>query len=348
MKNRNSPLVSIIINNHRGTENLQRCLSSLVKSDYPRIEIVVVDCLTEGIEGWIRERFPETKVIHFNHDVGSPAQFNAGLVATNRKSKYIVFMDNDVETDEEWLRPLVDAMECNPTVGAAQPKMLKMHAKGEVDSVGCFLDPIGYPHRHSFVLKKNNTEFNEASEIFYAETATMMMLRDILKMIPDPKQPFDSDYFIHWHDIDLSWRIWLAGYKVVVVPKSIVYHKRGISGGLLRLSRRHMFFNTRNKMMTLIKNYSLTSLVKYLPVLMAFEVVRGIALLNYRPDHSRGAIAGHIWVLRNLRTVWRKRLEVQRLVRKVPDSTVIDHFIPLNPPRLYQEFHSHYNFACAE
>lgn len=348
LKSNSLPLVSIIINNYKGTRKLEKCLSSIIRSECPKTEIVVVDCLTKGIMGWIEEKYPYVKITHFDYDVGPPSQFNAGLEITNPNSKYIIFMDNDIEVEKGWLQPLIEVMERNLAVGAAQPKILRGDSRKEVDSVGCFLDPIGYPYRSGFSLRgMNEVKSQNDTSIFYAETATMILRRDVLNALQEPREPFDSDYFIHWHDIDLSWKIWLAGYKVVVVLDSTVYHERGVSGGLSKLSSKHIFINTRNKITTLVKNYSLRNLIKYSPLLLIFELARVTALLNRRPDHSLSIIAGYVWTFRNLKSIWRKRLKVQRFIRRVPDSHILNHFIRLSPLRLYRDFHLHYDLASS-
>ena len=333
------PLVSIVIHNFKGTCRLKCCLSSVLKSDYSNFEIIVVDGLTKGIDDWIKRNFPCVKLVHFEYDEGIPARLNAGFASISPNSKYVTRLDEDMEVDKRWLRFLVRAMEDDPTIGIAHPLLLKMCRRNQVDCFGGFLDFVGYSYLYPFG-RKVETNGHHIKEISYAIAG--LMRREALDRLSNSQKPFDPDYFIHWYDIDLSWRIQLAGYKVILIPNSIVYHERRVTSGRSKLPYRNIFLNTRNRMMTLIKNYSFWSLVRCFPLLMAFEAVEVIALLRKRPDHASATLHGILWVLRNLKSVWKKRMIVQNFIRKVPDSHILTHFVRINPLQLYRDFQRHY------
>jgi GT2 family glycosyltransferase len=342
-----TPMVSVIINNFNSKEKLERCLSSVIRNNYPNFEVIIVDCLTADIENWVKMHYDGVRVIHLNRDVGPCSQLNLGFKLSSPKSKYVIFMDNDVEPKEDCFRNLIEVMESDSTIGAAQPILLR--GRDEVDGAGGFIDPLGYPFRCCFSSRQKLDEYPDVpSEIFYAETALMAVRRDIIQKLPNPSEPFDSDYFIHYQDIDLSWRIWLLGCRIVLVPTSISYHKkRGLSSGLSNLSHKDMLLNTRNKAATLLKNYGLFSLVKITPLLLMFESARMVNLLRCNSPHSIASLRGYFWVLENLKTILRKRVAVQTLIRKVPDSQ-IKVFIKFNPFRLSSDFNKHYklNNVC--
>jgi len=333
--------VSVIVHNFKGTNKLERCLSSIVNSDYPMFEIIVVDGLTEGIEDWIQRHFPMVKLIHFNYDGGIPARLNAAFASVNTCSKYIARLDDDMAVHKKWLHFLVGAMEHDPTIGFAQSLLLKAKKRKQVDCLGGFLDRVGYTYLYPFDSKTGGARaLDDIREISYAIAG--LMRREALDRLSTSKKPFDDDYFIHWYDIDLSWRIQLAGYKVVLIPSSIVYHERRLTSGRSNLLDRNIFLNTRNRMMTLIKNYSLWNLIWYFSLRVLFEAAEVIALLRKRPDHARATVHGILWVLRNFKSVWKKRIFVQNFIRKVPDSHIFTRFVRINPLQLYRDFQRHY------
>jgi len=332
------PLVSVVVHNFKGTSKLRCCLSSLLKSDYPNFEIIVVDGLTDGIDDWIQKNFPHVKLIHFNYDEGIPARLNTAFASISPNSKYVALLAEDMDVDKRWLRPLVMAMEHDPRIGIAHPLLMKMHRRNEVDCLGGFLDRIGYSSLYPLGKEVNE---HDILEISYAGVG--LMCRKALEELSDSQEPFDSDYFIHWFDIDLSWRIQLAGYKIVHVPNSIVYHERRLTSGRSKLPYRNIFLNSRNRMMTLIKNYSFWSLVRYIPLLIAFIAVEVIALLRKRPGHASATVRGIIWVLRNFKGVWKKHVIIQKFIRKVPDSHILKSFVRVNPFQLSREFQRHYS-----
>lgn len=334
-----SPLVSIIVHNFKGTDRLECCLSSLTKSDYPDYEIIVVDGLTRGINEWIKVNFPRVKLVHFDLDEGIPARLNAALSRTDVNSKYIARLDNDMEVHKNWLSSLVDAMEQDFEIGFAQALLLKKEGRKQVDCVGGFLDKVGYSYLSPFVGNAN-AKLGEIKEVSYAIAG--LIRRKALDNVSGIQRPFDSDYFVHWYDIDASWRIQLAGYKIVFVPNSIIYHERRLTSGRSRLQGRNIFLNTRNRIMTLMKNYSLENLAKYMPLLMAFQAIEVVALLRKNPDHAAATIRGVQWVFRHLREVWKKRVLVQENTRSVPDTQILRYFVRINPVQLYRNFQKHY------
>ena len=133
------PFVSIIVNNFKNTDKLEVCLPSIQVSDYPRFEILVSDCVTNNIGNWIKSNFPKVKLIHFDEDIGPAASRNAGLALSDSTSKYIVFVDNDTKMHPQWLRNLVNSLENDSKIGAAQPLLLKMNSRQKVDSYGGLL-----------------------------------------------------------------------------------------------------------------------------------------------------------------------------------------------------------------
>jgi len=230
-------------------------------------------------------------------------------------------------------------MEIDPTIGFAQTLMFKTNNPEEVDCYGGFLDRVGYSYLRP-LDKKIELDQNAPQEINYAIAG--LIRRKALYRALNSCKPFDADYFVHWYDIDLSWRIQLAGYEVKLIARSIAYHERRLTSGRSKLQYRNIFLNTRNRMMTLIKNYSLRNLLRYIPLLMAFETAEVIALLKKRPDHASATIRGMLWTLRNLRKIWKKRVFIQRYVRRVSDWHIITKFVRTNPLQLYRELQRHY------
>ncbi len=94
---------------------------------------------------------------------------------------------------------------------------------------------------------------------------------------------FDPYYYGYCEDLDLSWRAWLFGYKVIYAPKSFIYHKIGQIFKDLPLNL--FFYSEKNKLRTILKNYQLISIFKILPVYIVKRI--GIFLRAFRrPNES--------------------------------------------------------------
>lgn len=339
-KKTDHPLVSIIVHNYKGLEKLEACLNSLESSNYPNKELIVVDALTPNIKNWLEDNFQQVKLIHFDYDDGIPSRRNAGFQAKSPLAKYVLFMDEDIIVHKNCIAALVDVLESNPLIGAAQPLMLSSRLVGAIDSAGCYIDVFGFPHK----IKKISSDQRNSKiyPVSYAETAIVLVRCDFFSKLPNINEPFDADYFVHWFDIDFSWKMLLAGYSIVLVLNAKVNHERGLSSGSGRLPAKNVFFNTRNKMITMIKNYSLLSLFKFFPLSFSLEVVKAFVLLKQKPSHSIAILRALLWVIVNIKSIIIKRYPVNNFVRQVSDAEVIQYFLPPNIIRLYIDLQTNY------
>jgi GT2 family glycosyltransferase len=154
---------------------------------------------------------------------------------------------------------------------------------------------------------------NSVREVFAVEGAAFLIKRDIWEKLGG----FDPRYFALCEDIDLCWRTQLLGYGVVVAPNSIVFHVGSATvskTGLL--VRRYLDF--RNSLRTLLKNYSLKSLLKLLPAFLALELAESIFILfKTRDAHFIIAyIKAALWNIMNLKDtiIARSRIQSSRVI----------------------------------
>jgi hypothetical protein len=331
------PSVSIIILNYNGREFVERCLKSVLTTDYLNFEVIFIDnASTDGSLELVEKMFgsdPHLKTIRNDENLGFAEGNNVG--ARVAKGNYIVFLNNDTDVNSKWLKELVEVMESDPTIGIAQSKILLMRDPMKLDCAGGFMDPYGWTNKRG-EREKDVGQYDEVSEIFYAHGATMAVKREILEKVGI----FDPKFFIYYDDLDLCWRVWLCGYKVVFVPKSVVYHEAGAWGRAQPRPQMTSFF-CKNHTSALLKNYSLHNLVRTLPVYIA--LVHGMAMYLMLKGEVKGALAyfkAILWNLLNLRHVWTERLKVQYLIRKIPDDKLFEKGIILQKPlflRMLQE-----------
>ena len=186
--------------------------------------------------------------------------------------------------------------------------------------------------------------YNTVDEVFYANGAAVTVkMQALKKMSPGKVRLFDSDYFYAYEDVDLSWEMRLAGFKTIIAPGSIVYHRRSTTTS--RKKSRLVFHHCKNRVLTLIKNYNLMNLAKYLPLLIVLEIVRASSsAAGGQTDSGFAILKALLWNLVNFRQSWRKRLTVQYLVRRKPDQYITMLMKNVNPAsliynqRLYQKF----------
>ncbi len=305
------PKVSVVVVNAKDWEYLEKCLRSLVETNYPNFEIIIVDCQTSGIRSWIAEYFEKVRVVHFEKDVGASASHNIGVAKASPASKYIAFLDNDTVVEASWLRELVRVAEKYQKVGIAQAKILKMKEQDHLHHTGLALDALG---TWVTTLDMNEKDFNDISEIFAASSAACIVRRDVFNEVGG----FDEDYFIYDDDTDFCWRTRLLGYKIIFVPSARVYH----FGQIPRASwqPKKIFHGVKNRGCTLLKNYELRNLwwrmvIYYLALTtgaLVFALVRKLM-------QAYALLRGSAYLVLNFNAIWRKRIKVQER-RRVSDE----------------------------
>jgi len=314
------PLVSIIIVNFNDKKFLESCLDSLFKVDYPNYELIVVDCLTKGIEKFIKEKYcSNIKLVHLDYDVGPAESHNIG--AKVARGKYIVFLDNDVEVHPLWLKELVSVIEAaQKNVAAAQSKILLTKEPCKFDCAGGYIDRFGFSFQRGW-LEVDKGQYDKIAEVFYAKGASMIVNKETFRKIGG----FDDSFFLYYDETDFCWRLLLSGYRVLYVPKSIVFHNVGMKA---RFSPIRTYHYTKNHVAMLIKNYNLKNLVS--TIILVYIYYFGIALLDIKRKRigvSFAILKGLLWDLINLKQIWANHVYVQGVIRKKTDIYVEQYMI---------------------
>jgi len=323
------PLVSIVIVNYNGMRFIEKCLASVLETDYPSFEIVLVDNASGdgSFESALRlfGKNSKVRIVRNNKNLGFAEGNNVGYA--NSQGQIIVFLNIDTEVDRNWLRELVRILNKEENIGAAQCKLISMREndRKKIDSVGYDFDYIGYIYPRS--QTRRGGPFDQVEEIFCADGAAMAIKRKVLDESSIVDRPFDPDYFCYYEETDLCWRIRLRGYKIMFAPNSIVYHYRGYSWRKDSEKQKfppHLIFHyLKNHISTLIKNYSILNLVKWIPAMIALEVGRALLLLRNEPESALPRLSALIWPLNNFSPLWKRRIIVQQSVRKVSDSEIL-------------------------
>lgn len=246
------PLVSIVILNYNGRDYLQKFLPSVIASNYNNKRIIVADnASTDDSLEVLKELFPQVEVLVNKQNDGFAGGYNWALQLI--ESDYFVLLNSDVEVTNNWIEPIISLMEGDNTIAACQPKLLSYKDKTMFEYAGAsggFIDFLGYPFSRGRVfdiLEEDKSQYNNNTEIFWATGAAMFVKASVYRQC----NGFDDSFFAHMEEIDLCWRMQLAGYKIYACPQSIVYH---VGAGTLPRGGRKVFLNFRNNLWMLSKN----------------------------------------------------------------------------------------------
>ena len=207
------PKVSVIIVNYNGKKFLEKCLESLCKVNYENFEIIVVDNnSTDGSIELVTKNYPSIILLKLNSNKGFAEPNNIGAKIAN--GKYLLFLNNDTIVTPSFISEMVQVIENDKKIAICQSLLLKPDES--VDSSGDFIDPLG-------VVYNSTKKTDEIREISSARGASMLIRKNIFDIL----EGFDEKFYVSFEDVDLGWRTWMIGYKVILTPKSVVYHVGG-------------------------------------------------------------------------------------------------------------------------
>jgi len=309
-----SPLVAIVILNWNGKNYLQQFLPSVLSTSYLNHKIIVADnASTDNSVSFLNEQFPQVETIVLEKNLGFAKGYNEALKKID--ADYYVLLNSDVEVTPNWLQPVIELLEKDFLHAACQPKILNYNKKNEFEYAGAaggWLDLYGYPFTRGRVFdicEEDKGQYNTTEEIFWASGAALIIRSKVFKQL----QGFDEFFFAHQEEIDLCWRMKLAGYKIFCCPESIVYHVGG--GTLPKGDFQKTFLNFRNNHVMLAKNLAWNEKWWKIPFRLGLDQISAVkGLLNGNKNYFRAIIKAHLsfigWILFN-----KKR---QRMVKKMP------------------------------
>jgi len=268
---------AVVIANWNGKKYLKDCFDSLLGQTHKDFKIIFVDNgSNDGSVGFVRERFPETEIISLKKNTGFSKGYNIGIkkALQDKNIKFIVVLNNDTKLDEKYIEKLVDLAKAHPNAASIQPKVLNFFDSDKIDCAGILLSVDGVATNRGYG-EKNGREYDEEEEIFGATGAASLFTREALEKTQlSEGEYFDNSHFAFYEDVDLAWRLRLAGFKSFYSPKAIALHVHSATAG--KISGFKAYYLNRNRFFALIKNYPFCRLAA---ILLFFTPIRYIFLL---------------------------------------------------------------------
>jgi GT2 family glycosyltransferase len=246
------PKTAIVILNFNGRRYLEQFLPFVVANTCPGAEVIVADNgSTDESVVFLKAEYPGIRVILLDRNYGFAGGYNVALEQV--KADYYVLLNSDVEVGPGWMEPIIRLLESDASIGACQPK-IRMYADREsfeyAGAAGGWLDHLGYPFARGRVFdvcEKDQGQYDRAEPIFWASGAALFIRAGVYHQLGG----LEGFFFAHQEEIDLCWRMQLAGYKVYCCPESVVYHVGG--GTLPKGNERKVFLNFRNNLIMMAK-----------------------------------------------------------------------------------------------
>lgn len=255
MNETSKPPVSVVILNFNGLHFLKICLPLVLATDYPNLDLLVVDNgSTDGSLEYVDSFGGLIRLLSLGYNQGFTGANNEAIRDTlARGAKYIICLNNDTRVEPGWVTALVDVMEEDSRIGIAGSK-IKTWDGSLVEYAGEYFDPVlaagGYTD------EVDGERFSRVHDAAYACGAAICLRADMVREIG----AFDPGFFIYNEDVELSLRAWRYGYRVVFVPGSVIYHHRSPTAKNEAQKRAR---GMQNALSTIIKLVDLKTIVRH-------------------------------------------------------------------------------------
>lgn len=310
--------IIIIIVTHNGRHYLSDCLASLKHQNYPKelVEIIIVDNhSTDSTVGYIKEVYPQIKVIANQKNLGFAEANNQGyFLAQKSGAHYLALLNQDTIVEKNWLSRLVKLAESDENIAAVQPKILLYPEKDKINSFGNSIHFLGLAYCNHY-REQDRRGVTEPFKIPYASGAAVLIRMSALEKTGF----FDERLFVYHEDVDLGWRLRLAGYKILFDPLAVVYHKYTYSKAKYKF-----YYMERNRWVVLLQNYRLATILLILPALILMEL--GIILFSLKNGWFKEKIKGYAWLIAHWPSILSHRINVRFNLRKIKDRQILELF----------------------
>jgi GT2 family glycosyltransferase len=265
--------VALIIVNYNSRGYIARCLAAVSQQSFRSFRTIVVDnSSTDGSADDLERQFPWIELRRAGRNLGFAAANNLGAAGT-AGSQWIVTLNPDAFPKADWLERLLAAAEARPEFSFFGGCTLLADAPNLLDGVGDIYHVSGLHWREGH-QRPFTPEHSLLREIFAPCAAAAMYRREAFEAAGG----FDEDFFCYAEDVDLGFRLRLAGHRALYVPDAVVLHVgSGTTGWRSDFS---VYYGQRNLVWTYAKNMPAMLGLLYLPfhLLMNFLSIGVLAL----------------------------------------------------------------------
>jgi GT2 family glycosyltransferase len=287
--------VAAVVPNWNGRRWLPGCLASLAAQTQPADEVVVVDnASTDGSVAWLREHWPQVRVVALPHNTGFAGGANAGIAAA-ADADALALVNTDVELAPDWLARTVAVLERDARCASVATKMVDLADPGVLYDTGDILRRDGVCEQRGR-FRRDDGRWDEPGEVFAACAGAALYRRGPVVRAG----AFDERFFAYLEDVDLGLKLRLAGWTCRYEP---VVARHAGSGSSEGLSRPVAGWAARNTVLLVARAYPW----RWAP-LVAY---RQAAWLWHAAREGRPALRAHVAGLASalplLPAMWRER-----------------------------------------
>jgi GT2 family glycosyltransferase len=305
--------ISIVIVNRNSEFFADKLMESTIRSckNCEKIEgckcreIIVVDNASTYNSLKIFEKYskkitePLIKIVRLHRNAGFCYAANVGVMLAN--TELVAILNPDLYVDIDWLIPIIEDFVRMPRLGVVQPLIYWYQDPERIQSTGLYADFVGNYKSNAFNSKTLLAPFGAA---YVVRRSAFVEIGGL-----------DPLYFMYGDELDLGLRMWLAGWTVMLEPRSKVYHYMGgVTPSSAYLRNLKCMLMRRNQIIALMKSLSLKSLSIAIPLLTFVNVLRGLK----SKEALRTILIAYHRVLRSMQYIimQRRRYSKRKILRE--------------------------------
>jgi GT2 family glycosyltransferase len=316
----NPPSVLAVLVTKNGAPWLRRLLGSLARQTHRRLGVLAVDnASSDGSADLLDRVLGSRRVIRLERDLGFGGAVRRALeVPAAREADFVLFLHDDVALAPEAVERMAETAARVPGIGAVGPKVLDWDREQHLREVGFSADRFGYPQSPIEEDELDQGQYDAPRDVLFVSSAAVLVSRAAWTRAGSPDRrlsPADGD-------LDYGWRLRLAGFRVLVTPSAVAYHRGALEERAGAPPKRGRYRAERSALAALLANDRLVTLLWVLPLYAVQGVGRIVLyLLTRRFDRAGEVLAGWGWNIAHLPSTVRHRVRAQSL-RQVPDREV--------------------------
>ena len=310
---------AVIILNYNGAHFLEKFLPSVVAHSAGHRLIVADNASTDNSLAFLADAYPQIEVLPFAQNHGFAQGYNLALCDID--NPYSVLLNSDVEVTAGWIEPMLELMERDDQVVAAQPKVRSYHQPDHFEHAGAaggYIDRLGFPFCRGRIVdqvERDAGQYDNSVPVFWASGACFFVRTEVFRQLGG----FDPLFHAHMEEIDLCWRMQAANHRIYYHPQSVVYHVGG--GTMPATNPRKTYLNFRNSTGMLYKNTPRRQLWRRVLLKLSLDGVAALRfLLQGKLPDARAVLRAMLDFLRQ-HNDWKGSRN--RVLRKLGESPVM-------------------------
>ena len=269
-----NPRVVIVVLNYKGPKDTVDCLESLTRLDYPNYDVIIVDNdSSDDLVAVIRRSYPDVEILKTGENLGYVGGNNIGIQwALENQSDYVLLLNNDTEVASDFLSRLVTVAESDSSVGVVGPTIYYFDRPKVIWSAGGAID---WKRGQTTMVGLEEVDDGQWGEkprpVDFITGCALLAKSHVFRRVG----LLDARFFAYYEETEWCVRVARAGYKILHVPRAIVWHK--ISPTARAISPTVRYYMTRNRLLFLAITRAgwhawLHTIMEYLRMLLSWRL----------------------------------------------------------------------------